>query len=267
MQITQQLLDDVLKIASLAGEHLKAFYAKSVNVEIKTDNTPVTEADLFLSQFLIEKLTVLTPDIPVLSEENCNIPLAERQKWQSYWLIDPVDGTQQFINHTGQFSIMICLVQDNQPQLGIIHAPIIGKTYYARRGLGAFLIENGCCRKLPPLQPHNHQHIKITIGSSNPEKIRQSVQPPYKADLLLYGSSSLKSGLVAEGVADCYVRLGNTGEWDTAAAEVLLNEVGGKIFNLQYRPLTYNQRETLVNPHFVMANAQLDWKKIFRFDL
>ena len=105
--LTTQLLQDVIHIAQQAGEHLQRFYQHSVSVQIKADNTPVTEADLFSSQFLTEKLTALTPHLPILSEENCNIPLAERQAWASYWLIDPLDGTQQFINRTDQFSVLI----------------------------------------------------------------------------------------------------------------------------------------------------------------
>ena len=105
--LTTHLLQDVIEIAQQAGEHLRCFYQRSVTVRMKEDNTPVTEADLFVSQFLTEKLTALTPQIPILSEENCHIPLTERQTWRSYWLIDPLDGTQQFINRTGQFSVLV----------------------------------------------------------------------------------------------------------------------------------------------------------------
>ncbi|EIJ69094.1 3'(2'),5'-bisphosphate nucleotidase CysQ [Pasteurella bettyae] len=266
MEITQQLLNDVLELAKQAGEHSKVFYAKNLTVQTKSDNTPVTEADLFISQFLTQKLTSITPDIPVLSEENCHIDFNERKQWQAYWLIDPIDGTQQFISHTDQFSVMICLVQNNQPMLGVIHAPMLNRTYYAWREHGAFLIENGITKKLPKIQPHNRTQIKIAIGSSNPEKIRQSIKSPYQPEFIVYGSSSLKSGLVAEGIVDCYVRFGNTGEWDTAVADILLHEVDCKIFDLSFQPLTYNQRETLINPYFVMGNCKLDWQKIFQFN-
>lgn len=268
-QLTPQLLESVLTIVRQAGEHLKRFYAQSVEIQIKADKTPVTEADLFISQFLIEQLQQLTPTIPVLSEENCTVPFAERSQWQEYWIIDPLDGTQQFINRTDQFSIMIALVQQHRPVLGVIHAPVLAKTYYALDQQGAYLVEQGQTRPLLPickkwdfLTP-----LQITVGLSSCDKIAQSVQPPYQVTFIPYGSSSLKAGLVAEGKADCYVRFGDTGEWDTAAAEVLLAEIGGTIFDLRFQPLSYNRRETLVNPHFVMVNCkQIDWRKIFLFN-
>ncbi|QIM63546.1 3'(2'),5'-bisphosphate nucleotidase [Pasteurellaceae bacterium Orientalotternb1] len=266
--LSLELLDAVLNIALQAGEHLKRFYAKSVEIQIKADKTPVTEADLFVSQFLIEQLKQLTPDIPVLSEESCKIPLVEREKWQQYWIIDPLDGTQQFIDHTDQFSVMIAYVSEHRPILGVIHAPILAKTYYAMEREGAFVIENGDTVQLSPIckKLAGSDRLQVTIGTSSSQSIRQAVNPTYEIDFIQYGSSSLKAGLVAEGKADCYVRFGDTGEWDTAAAEVLLREVGGQIFDRQFKPLTYNQRETLVNPHFVMVgNKQNNWREIFQF--
>lgn len=267
-QLTPQLLDAVLNIARQAGEHLKAFYAKSVEIQIKSDKTPVTEADLFVSQFVIEQLQRLTPEIPVLSEESCKIPLAERAKWQSYWIIDPLDGTQQFIDRTNQFSVIIGLVDKNRPVLGVIHAPILDKTYHAVEGQGAFLTEKGQTRRLELIckKIEKTDRLQITIGTSSSQNVRQAVNADYDIDFIPYGSSSLKAGLVAEGKADCYVRFGDTGEWDTAATEVLLREVGGAIFDRQFQPLTYNQRETLVNPHFVMVgNKRSAWREIFQF--
>lgn len=271
-QLTDQQLHDLLHIVQQAGEHLKAFYTQSIEVQLKQDATPVTNADLFISQFLTEQLRQLTPHIPVLSEESCQIPLAERSQWQQYWLIDPLDGTQQFIDRTDQFAILIALVQRTAQQyqtvLGIIHAPILDKTYYALDGQGAFLIEQGKRIALTPAH-QNHpkcNRLRVTVGTSSKAEIRQHIHPDYQVEFIQYGSSSLKAGLVAEGKADCYVRFGDTGEWDTAATEVLLREIGGEIFDRQFRPLTYNQRETLVNPHFVaVADKQLPWQQIFSF--
>ncbi|MDH2997649.1 3'(2'),5'-bisphosphate nucleotidase CysQ [Pasteurellaceae bacterium LFhippo2] len=268
LNLNQAIIDKVLEITYQAGKHLQDFYARSVEIQIKDDQTPVTEADLFISQFMIDNLRLLTPDIPVLSEEASKIPLSERSQWQQYWIIDPLDGTQQFINRTDQFSIMIGFVQNNQPIFGIIHAPTLNKTYVAMQGQGAYLIEKGQKINLTPncKDPSETHRLLITTGSSN-RKITKNVHNAYQVELLVYGSSSLKAGLVAEGKADCYVRLGDTGEWDTAAAEVLLAETGGKIFDIDFQPLTYNQRETLINPHFVMVgNKDIDWQAIFHFN-
>ncbi|WP_373768076.1 3'(2'),5'-bisphosphate nucleotidase CysQ [Glaesserella sp.] len=267
--LNPSLLDNILDIANQAGKHLKRFYAETVEVQIKSDKTPVTEADLFISQFVIEQLQALTPTIPILSEESCKIPLAERSQWQEYWIVDPLDGTQQFIDRTDQFSVVIGLVQHNRPVLGVIHAPALNKTYYAMEKHGAFLSENGQTRSLSENgknQPESDR-LLITIGTSSSQTIAQTIQPPYRFDFLKYGSSSLKAGLVAEGKADCYVRFGDTGEWDTAVAEILLAETGGQIFDLRFQPLTYNQRETFVNPYFVMVgNKQRNWQSVFQFN-
>lgn len=262
------LLDNVIQLAKQAGEHLQQFYAKTVEIKMKEDHTPVTEADLFISQFLTQALQQLTPEIPVLSEENCKIPLSERQHWQEYWIIDPLDGTQQFINRTDQFSVVIGLIQHNRPILGVIHAPILNKTYFAQQGKGAYLNEDNHTKKLSSNKGSfsNKHHLHIAVGLSGHDKIFSAVQSPYSATLHSYGSSSLKAGLVAEGKADCYVRIGDTGEWDTAVPEILLAETGGKIFDLHFQPLTYNQRDSFINPHFVMvADNQADWQQVFNF--
>lgn len=269
--LTQELLEKVKQITFRAGDYIKQFYAKDVDIQLKADHTPVTEADLFVSQFLTQELKKLTPNIPVLSEECCNIPLAERAEWQQYWMIDPLDGTQQFINHTDQFSVVVALVQKVADKfetvLGIIHAPILGKTYFAIRGQGAFLQKNGEIRPLVWEKQEPTTHLKIVVGAtSRIEPVRQALRAPFTAEIQTYGSSSLKAGLVAEGVFDAYVRLGDTGEWDTAVPELLMKELGGNIFDLYFQPLTYNQRESFINPHFVLINNRFsNFDKIFAF--
>lgn len=269
MLLKPNFLLSVLKIAEQAGEYLNHFYARKLQIRKKLDNTPVTEADLFISQFLIQKLSNLTPKIPILSEESSYISLKEREGWKTYWLIDPLDGTQQFINRTGQFAVMISLIQDHRPVLGIIHCPIQQLTYYAIQGQGSYKQSN---LKLIKLSPHFidfERPIRIAVGSTKAEhKVRLILNPNYSYDFHICGSSGLKGCLVAEGVVDCYVRIGETGEWDTAAAEIILTEIGGGIFDSHFQPLTYNQRNSLINPDFVMVGySQLDWRKIFQFNL
>lgn len=268
MQLSEHFLQSILSLANDAGEQLKALYSTACDVYTKADNTPVTEADLLISEFLTEKLTALTPDIPILSEENCQIPLEQRQHWETYWLIDPLDGTQQFIDRTGQFAIMIALIHKNRPILGVIHAPILQTTYYAMQKFGAYKKQGNTTAVLSQRQINLSRPLKIAVGSScNQEKVRSVLKENLAVEFVIYGSSGLKSTMLAEGVADCYVRLGNTGEWDTAAAEILLEEVGGVIFDRNFSPLTYNKRETLINPHFVMAaNKQVPWQTIFKFN-
>lgn len=266
--LNEHLLNQVLLIAYQAGQHLEQFYQQQVHVQLKEDNTPVTEADLFVSQFLTEKLTALFPHTPVLSEENCHIPFEERKNWKEYWLIDPLDGTQQFINRTDQFSVLITLVRKNKPVLSIIHAPILSLTYYAMEDFGAFKKQGDHVEKLHKNTLKTDRPLRIAVGATtSQEKVREILREPSNCEFVIVGSSSLKSGLVAEGAVDCYVRLGQTGEWDTAGAEVLLHETGGQIFDPHFAPLTYNQRDTLINPNFVMvADKNADWLSIFQFN-
>ncbi|AWX15692.1 3'(2'),5'-bisphosphate nucleotidase [Mergibacter septicus] len=274
IKLSPNLIEQVLQIAAKAGQYLNQFYQREITIETKSDNTPVTEADLFISQFLIQSLSQLTPNIPILSEESSHIPFSQRQHWQQYWLIDPLDGTQQFIDRTDQFSVLITFVENNLPLFGVIHQPITETTYYAIRQQGAF-----CHRQTTTTQLANSQTfsplfdltkqkqlrpINIAVGKTlNQTRLLQHLNPKFTYQFLTYGSSSLKALMVATGVCDCYIRLGKTGEWDTAAAEVLLGEVGGQIHTLHHQPLTYNQQESLINPDFIMVNNKnWNWQAI-----
>jgi len=256
MQLSQSLLDQVRTLANESGKHLARFYQQDVAIQTKSDNTPVTEADLFVSQFLIEKLTALFSDVPVLSEENCNIPFEQRQTWQTYWLIDPLDGTQQFIDRTDQFSVLITLVQNHQPVLSVIHFPILNITYYAMKDFGAFKQSEKKITRLQPRKIDLTKPLKIAVGATtSQEKVRSIL------------AKNLTCVFTAEGSIYCYIRLGKTGEWDTAGAEILLAEINGMIFDPHYQPLTYNQRESLINPPFLMVsdNTQ-NWASVFQFN-
>ncbi|BFU60550.1 MULTISPECIES: 3'(2'),5'-bisphosphate nucleotidase CysQ [Rodentibacter] len=268
LMLNEHLLNQILLIAYQAGNHLLHFYRQHIDVKMKEDDTPVTEADLFVSQFLTEKLTALFPNTPVLSEENCHIPFEERQTWEEYWLIDPLDGTQQFINRTDQFSVLITLVRKNEPVLSVIHAPVLSLTYYAMKDFGAYKKQDEQVKKLTKNTLNFDRTLRIAVGATtSQEKVRSILSKDFDCEFVVVGSSSLKSSLVAEGVVDCYVRLGRTGEWDTAGAEVLLGETGGAIFTPHFGRLTYNRRETLINPHFVMvADKSADWQSIFQFN-
>ena len=268
MPVDQTLLKQVLSLAHEAGEQLAHFYKQKVQVQTKADNTPVTEADFAVSQFLSETLAALTPHLPVLSEENCAISFSERSTWQDYWLIDPLDGTQQFINRTDQFSVLITLVSKHQPILSVIHAPVLSETYYAIRGFGAFKQTTAGTEKLLGNKRDPQKPLRIVVGATtSQEKVRALFQKDIPHEFIVLGSSSLKSALVAQGLADCYVRLGSTGEWDTAGAEVLLGETNGAIFARGFKPLSYNQRETLINPHFIMVgDKSIDWASVFQFN-
>lgn len=238
--------------------------------QIKTDNTPVTSADLAAHKLVLERLTELTPDIPVLSEEDATIPLEERQQWERYWLVDPLDGTQEFIAGSGDFATIIALVENNHPVMGVVYAPVSGVVYYASRRQGAWKITPE--GETVSISTHKHEGPtqSIAVAISRRQDIRaitNRLDPALNYDLVPLGSAALKSCLVAEGAVDCYLRLGPTGEWDTAATQCIVEEAGGRILNTHLTPLSYNERHTLENPNFItLGDESLPWADILTPD-
>ncbi|WP_245587137.1 3'(2'),5'-bisphosphate nucleotidase CysQ [Aliagarivorans marinus] len=266
--LAQSLLSSACEIAEQAGDLINSIYQQGdYQSEWKSDSTPVTSADYAAHHFLLEQLEKLTPDIPILSEEHAAIPLEKRAHWSRYWLVDPLDGTQEFVSGSGDFATELALVENNQPVLGVVYGPVVGKRYSAVKGHGASLRFQG-----------KEQSIHSTHYATPPERIRVAtsrVQNPallqailsgdFRYHLQPLGSASLKSCLVAEGLADCYIRIGPTGEWDTGAPQIILQEAGGDLFDLQLQALSYNQRESLENPNFIsLGDASLPWHEILK---
>ncbi|WP_044363317.1 3'(2'),5'-bisphosphate nucleotidase CysQ [Vibrio fluvialis] len=263
------LLPDVISIARSAGQLILDIYEnKSYESYTKSDETPVTSADLAAHKLVVERLSELTPDIPVLSEEAANISLTTRETWQRYWLVDPLDGTQEFIARSGDFATIIALVENNRPVMGVVYGPVSGVTYYAYSGKGAWKIPD--MSESLRIETHKHelpgQSIAIAISRRQDiNRITNRLSSKWNYELVPLGSAALKACLVAEGAVDCYLRLGPTGEWDTAATQCIVEEAGGRILSTQLEPLSYNERDTLENPNFiVLGDADLPWDKILR---
>ena len=261
------LLPEVITVARAAGQLVLDIYEnKQYEAFTKQDQTPVTSADLAAHKLISERLSELTPDIPVLSEEAADIALEKRSQWQRYWLVDPLDGTQEFIARSGDFATIIALVEDNRPVMGVVYAPVSGVTYYAYEGKGAWKIPN----LDENVRIHTHRHegeshsLAVAISRRQDiNKITSRLSSAWNYDLVPLGSAALKACLVAEGAVDCYLRLGPTGEWDTAATQCIVQEAGGRIVSTELEPLSYNQRETLENPNFiVVGDTNLPWEKI-----
>lgn len=263
------LLPNVIEIARSAGQLILDIYEKK-NYEAftKSDHTPVTSADLAAHKFINERLSELTPDIPVLSEEAADISLEKRSQWNRYWLVDPLDGTQEFIARSGDFATIIALIEDNKPVMGVVYGPVSGVTYYAYTGKGAWKIPD--MSKNLRIQTHKHetpgQSIAIAISRRQDiNRITNRMSSAWNYELVPLGSAALKACLVAEGAVDCYLRLGPTGEWDTAATQCIVEEAGGRILSTLLEPLSYNERETLENPNFiVLGDAGLPWDDILK---
>ena len=268
MQIVQamSLIPELKKIARATGAIIYDIYASGEFVQqIKSDHTPVTSADMAAHEYLLQQLRLLTPSIPILSEEDCDMTVAERQSWETYWLLDPLDGTQEFISRSGDFATIIALVHRNKPILGMIYGPEDDVLYWAVEGQGAY-------RETAQGEIRIHSHIcpqpltKLDVVVSrvqNPVNIRNLITAEVDLELQSLGSASLKGCRVAEGKADCYIRLGTTGEWDTAGTQCIVSEAGGKILDLALKSLSYNQRDTLKNPDFiVLGDPSLPWTHI-----
>ncbi len=263
------LLPQVIEIARSAGQMILEIYEeKQYEAYTKSDETPVTSADIAAHKFITERLSDLTPDIPVLSEEDADISLEQRAQWERYWLVDPLDGTQEFIARSGDFATIIALVDNNRPTMGVVYGPVSGVTYYAYNGKGAWKIPD----MSDSVKIHTHKHEQpeqsIAIAISRRQdinRITNRMSSAWNYDLIPLGSAALKACLVAEGAVDCYLRLGPTGEWDTAATQCIVEEAGGRILSTQLEPLSYNERETLENPNFiVLGDADLPWNEILQ---
>jgi len=252
---TRRLTQQALTIARAAGQRIVEVYEDDYTVDYKSDNTPVTTADFAAHHIIVDALEALPESFPVLSEESEHIPYDVRHNWSTYWLVDPLDGTREFMRRNGEFSVNIALIVDGQPVLGVVTAPILDLCYYATRGQGAWKQIGQQAPEPIHVRPAPTGAGEITVARSRcPRKSDR-----LKAFLDKLGAhnevpmgSSLKSCLVAEGAADVYVRLGPTSEWDTGAAQCIVEEAGGHITDTNLIELKYNTRESLLNPHFVV---------------
>lgn len=262
-------LPAVIEIARSAGQLILDIYEKKEYEEYtKSDETPVTSADIAAHKLIVEKLSELTPEIPVLSEEAADISLEKRSQWNRYWLVDPLDGTQEFIARSGDFATIIALVENHKPVMGVVYGPVSGVTYYAYHGKGAWKIPDLSESVRIKAYQHDGKTSPIAIAISRRQdinRITNRMSSSWNYDLVPLGSAALKACLVAEGAVDCYLRLGPTGEWDTAATQCIVEEAGGRILSTFLEPLSYNERDTLENPNFiVLGDERLPWDEILK---
>ena len=246
-----ELLDRTVLLARQAGRAVMDIYGKAFEVRKKGDDSPLTEADLASHRILSEGLAGIAPGWPVLSEESAEIPFEERQDWKRYWLIDPLDGTKEFVGRTGEFTINIALIEEGFPILGVVYAPVMERLYHAEKDMGAFREEGGDSRRIE-VSPHAGRRIRVVASKSHRgEKLDAFLEKLGEHEEISMGSS-LKFCLVAEGAADLYPRLGPTMEWDTAAAQCIVEEAGGSVTDISGKRLEYNKPD-LHNPEFMVA--------------
>jgi 3'(2'), 5'-bisphosphate nucleotidase len=256
-----ELLAEVIQVAVAAGEKILAVYNTDFAVEHKADCSPLTAADLAAHQTILQGLKALTPEIPVLSEEAGEVAFEERRQWQRYWLVDPLDGTREFIKRNGEFTVNIALIEAHAPVLGVVYGPVRKVLYYACQGQGAYKKEAETAATLKVRPWKGGMALVVGSRSHAGEHLQAFLDNLGNYELVSMGSS-LKICLVAEGKADVYPRFGLTSEWDTAAAHCVVEEAGGKVVDLTGMPLRYNTQESLINPYFlVIADPAVNWEQ------
>lgn len=255
---------EVVALAARAGEAIMEVYERhDFDVETKGDGSPLTLADRRAHQCIEAGLGRLTPDIPLLSEESGKSAFESRHRWDRFWMVDPLDGTREFIRRNGEFTVNIALIDDRRPVLGVVHAPVHGVTHFATREAGAF--RNGPDGTRAPIRVRRREPGQTVMVASRSHAgkavsgYRENLERLAGAVTLASMGSSLKICLVAEGKADVYPRLGPTSEWDTAAAHCVLEAAGGRVVRLDGTPLAYNKPDIL-NPWFLACgDPEFDW--------
>lgn len=256
----KSLVDPIVALAEDAGRAILEVYSTDFEVQSKDDESPLTQADLASHRWIEAGLKSLTPDIPIISEESGLPDFEERSQWTRYWLIDPLDGTKEFVNRNGEFTVNIALIENQRPVLGVVHVPVSGKTYVGCKGIGArrrdgdteaVAIKVAATAGKPPRIVGSRSHRGASLDAF--------LENLGDYDMVPMGSS-LKFCVVAEGGADLYPRLGPTSEWDTAAAQAVVEQAGGHVVTLDGKPMKYNAKADILNPHFlVIGAADKDW--------
>jgi len=256
------LLDDVLALAERAAASILEVYAAPFETERKSDGTPVTLADKRADRLIREGLRDIATDIPIISEETPPPALAERRSWRRLWLGDPLDGTREFVRRSDEFTVNIALVEDGSPTLGVVLAPVSGVAWYAASGAGAWRREAGVAARRVHSRACPQRPVVAASRSRRNELVNEFLRNLGVDEPMRVGSS-IKTCLVAEGAADVYPGFSQTSEWDTAAAQCVLEEAGGRMTDLRMRPLRYNRGDGLDNPRFLaVGDTGRDWSRL-----
>lgn len=259
-----RLLDRVVEIAVRAGrEILDVYETRAMSIDYKGDGSPLTAADMRSHRVIESSLRELRPELPVLSEESSAGTLEERGRWSTFWLVDPLDGTKEFIKGNGEFTVNIALIHDRRPVLGVVHTPVRSLSHYAAEDVGAFRREGvGEPEAIRARALSGAGLVAVVSRSHRGGRLQaylDNVERRFGPVETVAMGSSLKICLVAEGAADIYPRLGPTSEWDTAAAQCVLEVAGGKMLDAEGIPLEYNKPDILNPWFFASGNSEVDW--------
>lgn len=254
------LIEPIIALSVDAGRAILAVYETDFDVRTKADESPLTKADMASNRRILQGLRELTPDIPIITEEAGLPPFEVRRQWNRYWLIDPLDGTKEFVKRNGEFTVNIALIDHGKPVFGVVHVPVTGRTYVGCQGHGAEVRAPGQPAKTLRVADASEAPVRV-VGSRSHRGASLDAFLENLGDYEMHPmGSSLKFCVVAEGQADIYPRLGPTSEWDTAAAQAVVEQAGGQVLRLDGKPLNYNGKEDILNPHFlVVGPTDRDW--------
>jgi len=255
MRLTAGQREGVIALARRAAVEILAVYDSEFEVERKDDRSPLTAADLASHRCIVDGLHALTPGIPVLSEESRERDIAARRGWRTLWLVDPLDGTREFVKRNGEFTVNIALIEDGIATFGVIQQPVTGALWHGARDTGAFRRDGDADRPIHVRAPAPAP-LRIAASRSHRDARTQALLDSLGGDAIACGSS-LKFCRIAEGDIDLYPRFGPTSEWDTAAGQAILEGAGGAVLDPRGRPFRYNQRDTLLNGDFVASGDPL----------
>lgn len=245
------MLPDVIKIADEASEKVLQIYQSDFKVNYKADHSPITAADIASHDIIVKGLRNISRDIPILSEEGAEIPWEERKTWRRFWLIDPIDGTKDFTQRTGEFTVNIAMIEEGEPVMGVVTAPALKEAFWGIKGEGAHMRDRmGRVHRIRVVEPKDKLRVVASKNHLNEET--RAFIATLGAHETVQAGSSLKFCRIAEGHADIYPRMGPTSEWDTAAAHAVLLAAGGKVQTPEGQPLVYG-KENILNPNFIAA--------------
>ena len=250
-------IDTIIEIARSAGNAIMDIYNNShFDVRIKDDSSPLTTADIASNKIIIESLKKFTPKIPILSEEGSNTPFNIRSKWETFWLIDPLDGTKEFIKRNGEFTVNIALIHKNQPIFGVIYAPALEELYWGSQEFGSYKVGSSFSQQRMKVCKKAPKKVRIVTSRSHKNKELENLLEKLELVEIVSRGSSLKFCLVANGDADLYPRLGPTSEWDTAAGDAIVRYAGGSTCDLSSKELIYNSKDSILNPSFLVSASK-----------
>ncbi|MEC9374869.1 MAG: 3'(2'),5'-bisphosphate nucleotidase CysQ [Pseudomonadota bacterium] len=256
----EKLIDTIIEISEEASSKIIDIYSKGYTLEKKEDTSPLTEADRFSHKIIENSLKKLSPNLPILSEEGSIKSWAERSNWNEYWLIDPLDGTKEFINRNGEFTVNIALIQNHRAVLGVVVVPTTNQCFYGCHNYGAFEKNTTSAPKKISVANPSESPIRVVGSRSHRGKSLDKYLERLGEHELVTMGSSLKLCLVASGAADIYPRLGPTSEWDTAASQAIVEAAGGFVVTKDKQPLLYNTKADILNPEFlVYGDPNKDW--------